>query len=416
MSEVVKELSAWVRDPQPPRFPYDSTVAEYRRLGKHFVSNAVLDGLAAARDALPAPTGLDADTLLRRFFDTALDKRDGRYDYPSYVGLSLLPIPTVATPDVDAAGALALRDRLVIQLLADVLAFELAAADGSPGQLVHLPPDARTVAKRCRLAVRIAVPALERAGLAARVAAVDPEQAARELCAAVAGTVTPLERRVLQLSMLPVFVSHDEYLFIRVLQLFETTFAMQSVQLQSAVLALAAGDGATAASHVRVAESTLRESAPLFSLLGTMQVEAFRTFRVFTDGASAIQSRNYKILESLCRTPDRDRFDSAAYTSTPEVRLRVLAGTATLDDAFMDACATDHIEPIERDEVASAMARFSETMQRWRQTHYRLAVRMIGERTGTGDTEGAAYLGAVRGLAVFRSIQRSPQGSTSHAT
>jgi tryptophan 2,3-dioxygenase len=43
-------------------------------------------------------------------------------------------------------------------------------------------------------------------------------------------------------------------------------------------------------------------------------------------------------------------------------------------------------------------------MLRWRHTHYRLAVRMLGERTGTGNTEGTPYLNAVRTVPVFRSV------------
>ena len=42
----------------------------------------------------------------------------------------------------------------------------------------------------------------------------------------------------------------------------------------------------------------LGEASPIWSLVGTMQTEAFLTFREFTDGASAIQSRNYKGIEA----------------------------------------------------------------------------------------------------------------------
>jgi tryptophan 2,3-dioxygenase len=50
------------------------------------------------------------------------------------------------------------------------------------------------------------------------------------------------------------------------------------------------------------------------------------------------------------------------------------------------------------------MRAFSDTMLRWRHTHYRLAVRMLGERTGTGNTEGTPSLNAVRTVPVFRSV------------
>ncbi len=404
---IVEELNSWLESPDPATFPVDAVVGEYHRVGKHFVGDELLEALARVRaSALAhAPTCPDAH-VLRRFLDTALDKRDGRYEYTTYIALSLLPIPGVDDPwRADARGALRRRDQLVLALLADVVGFELDSADGHTELFPEMPPDAGTVIKRCRHALRVAAPALEREGL--MIADLEPVPAARELCATIAARLTERERRVLKLSMLPVYVSHDEYLFIRVLQLFETTFASLALALLNAVDALGEGDAATAAESVALAGATLRESAPLFSLLGTMQVESFRTFRAFTDGASAIQSRNYKTVESICRRPDPDRLSSAAYTSTPEVRERVLAGNATLDDAFMSAYAADRLTTDEREALGEAMREFAATLQRWRHTHYRLAVRMLGERTGTGYTEGAGYLASVRSIDVLRSVSRS---------
>ena len=326
---MVDELNEWLHNAEPKTFPYESVIDEYRRVGKHFVPRDVLCGLASVRERLSDRHDLDPDAdLLRRFLEAALDKWDGRYDYPTYTALCVLPLPTVSEWHEDEAGARRQRDRLVVQLAADALAFELAVIDGREQQLPGMRPTPSTVQKRCRLALRVALPALGRLGLGHEVKAEEPEAAARELCQAVQATLTPVERRTLTLSMLPVYVLHDEYLFIRVLQMFETTFAMLGVQISSATRALDQGDCVTAASGVRLAESALHESAPLFSLLGTMQVEAFRTFRAFTDGASAIQSRNYKVMESLCRRPDADRLDSAAYTvyaRGPQLRYHGLA-------------------------------------------------------------------------------------------
>jgi hypothetical protein len=55
-------------------------------------------------------------------------------------------------------------------------------------------------------------------------------------------------------------------------------------------------DVLAAASLLRDSASALREAGPLFSLLATMPVESFRLFRQFTEGASAIQSRGYKVM------------------------------------------------------------------------------------------------------------------------
>jgi tryptophan 2,3-dioxygenase len=170
------------------------------------------------------------------------------------------------------------------------------------------------------------------------------------------------------------------------------------------VRALVAGQVHLALPRLQTAEARLHEAAPLFSLVATMRIEAFHTFREFTEGASAIQSRNYKLVESLCRRPDAARLDSAAYLSVPEVRQRVLAGQLTLDDAFQTARAAGLLSRREMDDLEREMGRFAATLLRWRRTHYGIAVRMLGERTGTGYTEGSPYLKEVQTIPVFLSL------------
>jgi tryptophan 2,3-dioxygenase len=231
----------------------------------------------------------------------------------------------------------------------------------------------------------------------------DPIAGARRLWANLAADLSPAERRTLQLTMLPVSLIHDEYQFIRVLQSYEATFALIAVQLHTAVRALADGESVLAHQCILAAERALHEAAPLWSLVATMRVEAFQTFREFTEGASAIQSRNYKLMESLCRRPDPARLDSAAYCSVPEVRQRVLAGQVTLDEAFQ-AARGSRLSSSEVADLEQAMREFAATLLRWRRTHYRIAVRFLGERTGTGYTEGAPYLKAAQAIPVFSSV------------
>jgi tryptophan 2,3-dioxygenase len=234
----------------------------------------------------------------------------------------------------------------------------------------------------------------------------DPPDAARAFCELVERDRAPGEERALSLSDLPVYVVHDEYMFIRVLQCFETAFALLSVCLRATIEDVGAGRADSAVGRLNHARTILREAARFFSLLATMQVESFRAFRLYTEGASAIQSRNYKLVESLCRTPDEPRLDSPAYRSVPEIRADVLAGQPTLDDALRDAVGEDRIDAARLKELQEAMRSFAAALLQWRQTHYSVAVRMLGERSGTGYTEGTPYLDAVRTIPVFRDLGR----------
>ncbi|MEA2180498.1 MAG: hypothetical protein QOG77_3795, partial [Solirubrobacteraceae bacterium] len=230
-------LAAWIESPDPQTFPYDDVLAAFRAVGKHFVAPELLALLDRARATAPA------DPQLARFLDTLLDKFDGRFDNPSYLAIDQLALPT--TPEG--------RDRLFVALLADLIRFERA-----PAAHLELRPEPRTADKRCHHALRAMQPALDRLGMTGDVL----------------GQLTPAERRRLALTLVPVSTVHDEYLFIRVLQAYESTFALIAAQLAAAVAAIDARDASTAAAEIAAAAAVFRESKPLFSLIGTLQPEA----------------------------------------------------------------------------------------------------------------------------------------------
>jgi tryptophan 2,3-dioxygenase len=395
--------------PAASTFPFDAVIETFRRTGKHFVPANLLDELEVARRAIKGMPGRGQEwDVLERFLRTALDKRDGCYDYLTYIGADLLFPPRSLRAALDLGEVSCERDRLTSALVADAMEFELRAVEGRTDLLPRMRPDRQLAARRIRLALRAGGPSILRCDIPYGQESEELFTRARDLAVSVRAQSSVAEQRILQLSMLPVYVVHDEYLFIRVLQLFETTFAFLVAQLRATIAALGQrGDAVTAVQCLGAASSALRESAPLFSLLSTMQVVAFQTFRAYTEGASAIQSRNYKLLESLCRRPDPERLESIAYRSTPEVRHLILEGQLSLDDV-MSSNLESQIGDRAVAGVRTAMSHFSAAMSRWKQTHYRLAKSMLGDKAGTGYTEGTPYLRAVREIPVFRSVHPSP--------
>lgn len=428
------ELTSWSSDTaDPEQFPYDPVLAEFHRAGKHFVKKELLALLDQVRAQVNART--PAARQLSAFLDVALDKWDTRYDYRSYLALPLLPLPTAASAgpleampaDATPAGGPAgrggagrpagqvapttgrrERDRLLIDLVADALAFEFAAATNATDLLPEQRPGPAVVAKRYRLGVRAVLAALTRLGLTGLVDDRDPAVAAVALHRLAGTGRDPARERALRLSMLPVYVSHDEYLFIRVLQAYECVFTGVAEELRGTITALATARPRRAAARLAYARDLISGAGPLFSLLATMQPAAFRTFREYTEGASAIQSRSYKLMESLCRPPTPDRLDSTAYRSVPEVRDRLRAGQPSIDQAYRAAVRDGLLRDADHTLVRQRMAAFAEAVLTWRRTHHRLAVRMLGARTGTGYTEGTPYLAAVRAEPVFTTVSADP--------
>ncbi|GAB7036572.1 MULTISPECIES: tryptophan 2,3-dioxygenase family protein [Catenuloplanes] len=376
MNAEVAAVRAWTAS--GGEFPYAEVLCAYRRWGKALVPIDLLDALSEARP--------HATAGLRTLLDVLLDKRDGTYDYRSYLALPLL------------APHLADRDLLTVLLVADLMRFELAAADDPAGPLPVMPPDDGLVDKRLRHGLRVIRPVLDRLGWAVPVAGPGVRVEARAVWATTESALSDGQRLMLRCTVLPVDVVHDEYLFIRVLQTFEAAFAALVRDLERAAGALTDGAVCAAVNALRHAAALLREVSPLWSVVATMRVDAFRRFRQWTEGASAIQSRHYKLMESLARRPDVARLGSAAYDHVPEIRELVLTGLPSVDAAYRTAT----LPPEGRAAAGAAMADFAAAVDVWRRTHHRLAVRMLGAATGgTGYTGGASYLAEAREIPVF---------------
>lgn len=373
---LVRELAAW--EPGEREFPYEAVIGSYRAHGKQFVSDDVLKALDLVRARL-GPEQQD----LSAFLDVALDKWDGTYNYLTYLGIDLLGL------EADGETGRRQRTELVGVLLADLMAFETGARDGEHDWLPSMRPDADLYDKRLRLLGAALSPLAPGPGELEHRAARLLERAA------------PERRRALLLSMQPVFVSHDEYLFIRVLQCFEVTFAAMAADLGDAITWVEEGQAEQAALGVTRCARSLAAARSLFSLLATMRAESFRIFRTYTVGASAIQSGNYKVFEALCSPPSRARIESPAFQSVPAIRDRVLEDWRDLTTAVRQAQAAGVLDEQGYRLVGAAAGELERVHQHWKQTHWKLAVRMIGEERGTGYTVGTPYLKAAIGNRLF---------------
>lgn len=261
----VSPLRRWRLD--HAEFSYDAVLRTYQRTGRHSVPLPLHTELDRVR-ALTPPA-----TPLRTFLDIALDKYDGTFDYNSYLALELLPLPE---PADDVPTARLRHDRLMAALVRDLMVFETEAAEGATPVLPEHRPPMSLVLKRMRHGNTRLMALPERPVL------------------------DSAERWALRCSMMPVGRAHDEYLFIRALQAFETSLALIAVELSAA---LDAPD--VAGAHFEAAESALRELAPLSAALATVRPVSLRDFRRYAQGASAGQSRGYRRVESLCRVaPD----------------------------------------------------------------------------------------------------------------
>lgn len=405
ISETTQALQEWAERPVAQRFPYAPTLNALRRRGKHFMAAELLAALAQARRQWLASHEASPELFLGKFLDVVLDKYDGRYDYLSYTALPLLEHGrTQAGDEADPALILQVHDSALCSLIGDAIRFELRRLHGDTGYLREMPPDRELLERRIGFALRSLEPALRRLGYPGeREPEALPLTAARvvRFCANLPLAHSPF---VLDVSMQPVYVAHDEHLFLRILQALDSSF-ISVCELLTQALRLFDGAPQRSVPFIRAAETLLDEGLRHFHTLSTMQRESFRCFREFTTGASAIQSLNYKRMESLCSRPADERLDSPAYDAVPLLQQALRQGGASLDDKLAALRRQPGAHAAAIPVVEEAMQRLGVTLTRWRHSHYGIAKKYLGDSTGTGYTEGTPYLKKVKDLQVFRSLR-----------
>jgi tryptophan 2,3-dioxygenase len=386
--DVISELRNYrSNDRERPAegFPYRLITSAVQLVGRHFLPSGLLAELALVRDEYPG------ESLLGDFLNCVLDKYDNTYRYSSYIAFPVLAaLIKGETPQLQPA-------ELTELLVADAIRFEVAALHGWHDGLPELRPSAAVVRKRARHGLRHLVrtgraashPELFR--LADRVASAE---CARELLDALPEPRSADVALRLYVSVLPVHVLHDEYLFIRVLQSYETVFAAMVGYARAARDALQSSKSRQAAERVADTARCLDSAGQLFSLLATMSCGAFRTFREFTEGASAIQSEHYKEFELICGMPPADRLRSAAFGNVPLVQAAARSTPGTIATAYLSALEAGRLSAGEDRAMAAALAELERGHQRWKATHHSLAARMLGNARGSGYTAGVPYLKA----------------------
>lgn len=343
-------------------------------VGKHVLSVPILTRLTEIRRQHGA-----RDPFLDAFLDGVLDKFEGRYYNRTYLALPLLErICDDPRSGLDP-------ERMSALLMADVVRFETAAPAAEESTSDR--PDPATLRKRVTHALRFVASWRD----------ADGNDVGRDLdLAEVLETLPSLPATPagdwFDVTVHPVYVAHDEYFFMRALQAHEMVFTTLAADLRAATTSLRGGRFEDAVSSLEHANKVFARAAMLFRLVATMRPDHFHAFREFTQGASAIQSEQYKRFEIACGAPSAERLRSDAFTNVPAVQGDAMAGHDDISGAYLDARRDGMFTPEEWDVLDAALTKLEGGHQRWKATHHSLAARMLGEARGSGDTAGVPYL------------------------
>jgi tryptophan 2,3-dioxygenase len=216
--------------------------------------------------------------------------------------------------------------------------------------------------------------------------------------------------------------AHDELLFITIHQVYELWFKQLLHEATAARDAMLGDENAAATGPNRLwwAQHLLQRMHAIervlvsqVDVLETMTPQDFLQFRQALAPASGFQSVQYRELEFLSGAKDAsfvERFKGL--TDSELARLQRRLDEPTLWDAFLHVLRERGL-PADTDEevtasvrraahdrtafsdvwaLAEALLQHDELAAAWRARHVVMVERMIGTKTGTGGSSGAAYL------------------------
>ena len=209
--------------------------------------------------------------------------------------------------------------------------------------------------------------------------------------------------------------SHDELQFIIVHQAYELWFKLVLFELDSVIRAMNEGNAKQAVwlfQRVNTIERLLNQQ---IHVLETMSPVDFLRFRGKLNPASGFQSVQFREIEFVSNLKDPELLQHLRSDPESIERLKKRLAEPTLWDVFLQLLEKNRFEiPADRNSekikqelvrlyenteqyyelflLAEAMIEHDELIGLWRVHHVRMVERMIGNKIGTGGSEGVKYL------------------------
>ncbi|MFN2448841.1 MAG: tryptophan 2,3-dioxygenase [Candidatus Baltobacteraceae bacterium] len=207
-------------------------------------------------------------------------------------------------------------------------------------------------------------------------------------------------------------VHHDEMLFIVIHQVYELWFKQLLHESAAVMRALDRGELLPVGKHFRRIHSIQRLLEQQVDILETMSPQEFNAFRDHLNPASGFQSLQFRELEFLCGLRRTDTLAHIQMSAAQRERLEEMLERPSMYDkvkalverrgfqarpreALIETYRQIYNEPQRAYDLYMLfedLIEFDERFLLWRGRHIRMVERMIGAKTGTGGSLGAAYL------------------------
>lgn len=205
---------------------------------------------------------------------------------------------------------------------------------------------------------------------------------------------------------------HDEMLFIVIHQVYELWFKQLLHEIEAIMRDLNADDLPRVAKHFHRVDAIQRLLEQQIDVLETMAPQEFNQFRDHLNPASGFQSIQFREIEFLCGIQRTETLRHIQLNEDEDARLQRRLRAPTLFDTVKSLLSRRGMKTGTREELVESfraiyagaskhydvymlceqLITFDEHFLLWRARHVLMVERMIGAKTGTGGSLGAAYL------------------------
>jgi tryptophan 2,3-dioxygenase len=225
---------------------------------------------------------------------------------------------------------------------------------------------------------------------------------------------------------------HDEMLFIVIHQSYELWFKQLIHEFQASARALESGDTHRSLALLGRIRTILKVCVTQVDILETMTPLQFNAFRGYLSSSSGFQSAQFRMVEALLgrrdskmssHLPDDVQAEIAIITSQNSIWDSTLAYLEKrgykIPKEILERDKTTHYQSdprvldvlleVHRTDPESAMVcerllDIDEGLQEWRYRHVKMVERTIGQKVGTGGSDGVKYLASTLFNPVFKDL------------
>lgn len=225
---------------------------------------------------------------------------------------------------------------------------------------------------------------------------------------------------------------HDEMLFIIIHQTYELWFKQIIHEFVEAQRAMESGDTHYSLAILGRIRTILKVCVTQIDILETMTPLQFNAFRSYLSSSSGFQSAQFRKVEALLGRRDTKMAGHLPPAIQAEIAL-ITSGNSVWDSALAYLAKRGHAIPsdvLKRDRslpyeanlpvqdvllevhtkdpesamICERLVDIDEGMQEWRYRHVKMVERTIGQKVGTGGSDGVKYLASTLFNPVFKDL------------